>query len=299
MVTLLVIHKKSLKLFFFEKINITCKKIGLSYDNVLDELKKYYDGFCFDGKNKVYNPFSVMQCLFNNKFSNYWYDSGSSSFIANYMKINHIDDPETYDHIEVPDNFMQVHEIEDSSPESFLYQGGYLTIEKICENSIILKYPNYEIKHSINNMYLYSIYKIKTYNMLAKNIWMHLNNGSIEGVVDIYNSALSSIPYDDFPNRDEYWYRSLFVMLLRGAGVVAQAEIHTNHGRSDLLILLTKYIFILEFKCAKKSSDINNVRLLGKKQIEEKNYAEGYKFDSRKLVAKVLVVDLEKRSITL
>ena len=49
---------------------------------LLEWMKDYYDGFCFDGRTRLYNPFSVMQCLQKARFANYWYGSGSPTFIV-------------------------------------------------------------------------------------------------------------------------------------------------------------------------------------------------------------------------
>ena len=62
------------------------------------------------------------------------------------------------------------------------------------------------------------------------------------------------MPYDDFLNRNEYWYRSLFIMLLKGAGIASYAEVHIFKGRSDLLLQFSDLIVVLEFKFAQKSS---------------------------------------------
>lgn len=72
-------------------------------------------------------------------------------------------------------------------------------------------------------------------------------------IVGLFNVALAEIPYDDFPkNRNEYWYRSLFLMLLRRAGFIAYAEVHTYQGRSDVVIQFEgeDKVFVLEFKFA-------------------------------------------------
>ena len=84
-----------------------------------------------------------------------------------------------------------------------------------------------------------------------------------------YNTALASIPYQDFIKRDESLYRSLFLMLLRGAGITAHGEVPTNRGRSDVLVLFPHCVVVLEFKLALSESKIDRLRLEGQKQMEE------------------------------
>ena len=141
-------------------------------------------------------------------------------------------------------DFADEHEIEKATPESFLFQAGYLTIEKKeRKNKVVfltLDYPNEEVKQSISRLFLKDIYKIDRYIPLGDKLWeaiKSLNEGNIENIVDMFNNALSKIPKDifapskegekklDFPkNQNEYWYRSLFVMLLRGGADVTSFQ---------------------------------------------------------------------------
>ena len=284
---------------FLEYIDNNAKSLKMTTAEYIAKLKDYYDGFSFDGDIKVYNPFSIMQCLKKNIFFNYWYDSGSSNFIVHYMKKHNIDDPKNYDHLIVSDNFTSSQEIESARPESFLYQAGYLTIEKRFTDSLILTYPNYEVRHSILRMYLEHIYNIGEYRTLGADIWNAISSGNIDKVVNLYNIALSRIPYDDFPNRDEGWYRSLFLMLLQGSVIDVLAEVHSNKGRSDIIILHPNRIVIFEFKCAKTSKGVPGARKKGEEQIITQNYNKQYEHDTRPLTKAVLIINLQKREIVL
>lgn len=119
-----------LEYYFRDWIKFTANKKNFSIDVLLSKMKEYYDGFCFDGKIKVYNPFSILSFLHTKVFKNFWYSSGSPSFIVHWMKKHHIQHPDEYRHIEVDIDFADLCEIENAEPASFLYQSGYLTIEK-------------------------------------------------------------------------------------------------------------------------------------------------------------------------
>ena len=238
--------QQELETYFVDRINDAATRIKITPDNLLSRLKDYYDGFSFDGMTRLYNPFSIMQCLKKAELSNYWYTSESPTFIVKYMKEHKIQNPEDYRHREVPQDFSDIQEIESSTPESFLYQRGYLTIEKWENDVITLDYPNEEVKKSLIRMYLNEIYQVKQFITLGNEIWKALDTGDI-----LYNIALSEIQYDDFPNRDEFWYRSLLLMLLRGAGVIDSAEVHTFKGRSDVVVQFESKVVILEFKFRK------------------------------------------------
>lgn len=84
------------------------------------------------------------------------------------------------------------------------------------------------------------------------------------------------------------WYRSLFIMLLKGAGVVSYAEVHTFRGRSDLLIQFSDLIVVLEFNFSEKSSQVETMMAEGIQQINDREYAKSYASDWRKVVTAVL-----------
>ena len=115
----------------------------------------------------------------------------------------------------------------------------------------------------------------------------------------LYNAALAGIPYQDFTRRDESLYRSLFLMLLRGAGVTAGGEIPTNRGRSDVVALFRDRVVVLEFKLARSAGEAARLRGEGEKQIEEKGYAKPYDAEGRAVTARVIVVDAEKHEAVL
>jgi len=269
-------------------------KMGFSRQELLMRMKDYYDGFCFDGRTRLYNPFSVMQCLGKARFSNYWYDSGSPSFIVSYMQRHNIHDPEAYRHLKVAWEFAGSQEIERAKPESFLYQAGYLTIESAEEQELTLDYPNREVLDSISRLYLDNVYRVEGFTALGSNLWRALKEGNIEGAVKLYNTALASIPYQDFTRQNESLYRSLFLMLLRGAGVTAQGEVPTNRGRSDVLVLFPSRAVVLEFKLARSAGEIARLQTEGRKQIEEKGYSKPYDGEGRAVTTAVIVIDAEK-----
>ena len=147
-------------------------------------------------------------------------------------------------------------------------------------------------------MYLDEIYRVKRYITLGSQIWEALSDGNIDEVVKLYNMALSSVPYDDFPKRNEFWYRSLFLMLLRGAGIISYAEVHTYKGRADLVIQLKSRIIVLEFKFAKNKSEVDKKISEGQAQISGREYAKSYGADKNfETLTAILVANDEDRCV--
>ena len=146
------------------------QKMSLNREELLAKIKDYYDGFSFDGKVRVYNPFSVLNFFDEGNFYNYWYDSATPSFLAKYLKKHKIKDQKEFIHKKVSINFTSSKEIETASVESFLYQTGYLTIKEKKENMIILDYPNEEVSISMTQLILDNFYKITDYMGLGYEI---------------------------------------------------------------------------------------------------------------------------------
>ena len=281
---------------YFEK---PMKKFSLTKEELLDKIKGYYDGFSFDGIVKVYNPFSVLNFFSDSNFENYWYDSGMPSFLAKYLKAHKINDPKEYIQKNVYSNFISSHEIENASVESFLYQAGYLTIAERKGNVLVLDYPNEEVRSSMDRLFLANFYNIKDDAKFSNDIWKFLEAENIPQIVNIFNEALKGVPYEDYKNRDESWYRSLFLMLLSGAKITYFAEVHTFKGRSDVVISFKdKLIVVIEFKFASTSKDVDKKRQEGEEQIKSRDYASAYK-STKKVITAVFVANDEKRQIVM
>ena len=291
--------QSELEYCFDDWLNSASAEMGSNRNELLARLREYYDGFSFDGRTRLYNPFSILQCLKKGEFRNYWYESGSPSFIVEWMKEHQILDPEDYRHIVINSNdFISTQEIEQADAPSFLYQSGYLTIEKKEDQLLTLDYPNREVMNSLSSMYLKLVYCVEDYALLGNQIWKALRQGNISEIVRFYNTALAGIAYDDYgKNLNEFWYRSMFVMLLRGAGIISYSEPHTSKGRADVVIQFKNLTVVLEFKLSKTSAGVDEMKRVGEQQIRERGYAEGYGSDGHEVITAVLVADAEKREV--
>ena len=280
-----------LEKYFVDWFEKPMKKHSLNREELLAKIEDYYDGFSFDGMTRVYNPFSVLNFFKQGYFENYWYDSGMPSFLAKYLKAHKINDPKEYIQKNVYSNFISSHEIENASVESFLYQAGYLTIKERKGNVLVLDYPNEEVRSSMDRLFLENFYNVKDDAEFSNDIWESLEVEDISQVVSIFNEALKGVPYDDYKDRDESWYRSLFLMLLSGAKITYFAEVHTFKGRSDVVVTFKdKLVVVIEFKFAPTSKDVDKKRQEGEEQIKSRDYASAYK-STKKVITAVFVAD--------
>ena len=288
-----------LEKYFSERIDAAAAKLQISREQTLSKIKEYYDGFCFDGATKLYNPFSLLLFFDKVRFDNYWYDSASPSFLTACMKKHRIDSLEEYRHKRVSRDFLSAKEISNADPESLLFQSGYLTIEKSDENFLVLDYPNKEVLDSLSGLYLATIYSVPDYADESSTIRSALRDGDISGVVKAYDTILAPIPYGDFTRHDEALYRSIFAAALRTAGITCICEPQSSMGRPDVVAILPECTAIFEFKLARSRDDAEKLLAEGKKQINEKDYAAPYSGGGlSKVVTAVVVIDAEKHCVT-
>ncbi|MCL2116251.1 MAG: AAA family ATPase, partial [Methanobrevibacter sp.] len=126
----------------------------LSYTNeeALEKIKHWYDGYSWDGKNKVYNPFSVLKLFKNNEFTDYWFETGTPEFLIDVLK-NSKDYTEVLEPITVKQSRFKTFSYENIDPITVFFQTGYLTIaKKMIFNDIIhykLEFPNFEVESSL------------------------------------------------------------------------------------------------------------------------------------------------------
>ncbi|MDR2592930.1 MAG: ATP-binding protein [Chitinispirillales bacterium] len=294
--TLLGYTEKELIDYFQEHLEAAALDLNTSTDELVDRLRTYYNGFCFDGIHKVYCPFSVLSFFGDNSLSNYWIDSGGTKIIADYMKDRRLT-VEQFRGIQVSRDFARrPGEIETASPESFLYQTGYLTLREGISGDFSLDYPNTEVLNSMSELVYKNILQSNgEYIDLCAPLQRALFEGNGKLLVDTIDNLLASIPYDDYTaaakqglahtgldlSIQEWLYRSNILTFLRGCNVLAFGELHGSKGRSDLQIMHKGIPWVIEIKVA-RNDDCAAKAAEAMKQMNDNQYADPYK-NARKL----------------
>ncbi|GHS92643.1 ATPase AAA [Synergistales bacterium] len=143
---------------FSEHIGAAAGYMKISTEALITKIRDYYDGFSFNGESRLYNPFSTLCFLSDRKFQNYWFDSGTPSFIVRYMKDKKLT-VEEFRGYEVSRNFaFTPGEIETASSASFLYQSGYLSLRPGVLNDFSLDYPNHEVLTAMSSLLVGNIF---------------------------------------------------------------------------------------------------------------------------------------------
>ncbi|MCL2011064.1 MAG: AAA family ATPase, partial [Synergistaceae bacterium] len=241
--------EEELLAYFNGHIEEAAARLGKPKDALIAAMRAHYDGFSFDGNTMLYNPFSTLNFFKNPDFRNYWFESGTPSFIARYMKDRMLT-VEQFRGFEVSRNFASYPgEIENATAASFLYQSGYLSLRPGLIEDYSLDYPNNEVLSAMSALLTSNILGSDAAGASVTGLKTALSGNDAAVVVKEFNRLLAKIPYDDYNasvrehfemrnpyvNFGEWLYRSTLLSYLYGAGLRVEAELHGHKGRSDIV----------------------------------------------------------------
>ena len=281
--------------FFSKKIEILAEKFKVDITQIMETIKEKYNGYSWNGKDFVFNPFSILNLFSDFSFNNYWFATGTPTFLVKKIKEQKIQ-LEDFDKTTVPAPFFDKFELDDMDIFSLLFQTGYLTIKEIISLKrgscrYVLSYPNNEVREAFlyNLFEQYSYRKISSAGEILWKIEEMLEKKDIEGFIDSLKPMFASIPYNIFEANLESYYHSIIYVALSLIGFDIDCEVQTNKGRIDAVITVEKYIYIIEFKMGEAETAI--------KQIREKEYYLPYVNDSREVILLGIGFDKKKKNI--
>ena len=280
-------------------------QMKIKRQELFESIKAHYNGFSFDGRLFVYNPFSILNFLNKHEFDNYWVESGSPSFIVKYAKRHDIQ-PDKFLGKYVQKSILSTYEIEEAPPVSFLIQAGYLTFKGHSQQlGYLVDYPNKEVRDTFSELLMVSEYNNDSQeaNDIRENILTSLKQRDFQLLFRQMQRTFSNIPYtlfeprqkdtlieteDEYIQRLEGFYHSVILTMLWAAGINVKAEELTELGRSDLILEYEKDVYIIELK--KQPPEVSL------EQIKNKQY--GLKYGDRKLYLVGIEIDDEKRNVS-
>ncbi|NQY22033.1 MAG: ATP-binding protein [Campylobacteraceae bacterium] len=261
----------------------------------MKELKSWYNGYNFLGL-KVYNPYDILQFLDKNKeFDNYWFETGTPTFLMNIIKKQNYFLP-NLNNIILEKKEANSFEIEDLKLETVMFQSGYLTIKEVIKKRdrvfYLLDFPNKEVKLSFYDYILEKLTNNEKF-IISDSLYDILEDSSLDNLENTIKKLFSSIAYNNFTNNDiqnyEGFYASVLYTYFATLGLELIAEDVTNKGRIDLTIKFDNKVYIFEFK-------INSNDVLS--QIKEKKYYEKYLSADSEVYIIGICFDTKKRNLT-
>ncbi|NBV99199.1 MAG: AAA family ATPase [Proteobacteria bacterium] len=276
---LLGITQEELNSNFSEYIDLIAEKRSISRSTLLAKIKYWYNGYRFsESEIKVYNPFSTL-CFFNEeKFNNFWFESGTPTYLVELIKLNSPDIEEYEGEATIIDSSLKSYDVDSIPLLPILYDTGYLTIKDFSVRNDITRYtlcyPNFEVKNSLIESLL-KVYIDEKRPERANAITKVLEDAILENDLEKFFSLLkpffASIPYEVIPvkNLNEKYFQLIFYLLMRVTSFRVNTEDRTSSGRIDLVLENDSDIYLFEFK-------VDSSPEAALKQIKDKKYYEKY-----------------------
>ncbi len=276
--TLLGYTQSELESNFPDYIKRLAGSIGKNDAETLDELRRWFNGYRFhQNAQTVYNPVSVMKCFYEQEFKNYWFETGTPTFLVDLLRKRPIDltglvadesDFGTYD----PDKLAAL---------PLLVQTGYLTIKGADGplGALVYKlgYPNREIEISFNRCLAQGFTNLPPEEITGaqQRLVAALREGRIEDMLDTLKIFFAKVPNTITIDNEKY-YQTIFFTVFTLLGVMIEVEVSTNIGRVDAVVKTAGDIFIFEFK-------LNGTAAEAMAQIRAKRYFEPYLDSGRRI----------------
>ena len=274
-------------------VEILAKALGKTFDETVEELKNFYDGYHFSKKSEdVYNPFSLVKALRNHDISAYWFSSGTPSYLIKTLQKYHVGVMDIEKKRASVDDF-------DVSPEQMisaiplLYQSGYLTIKKYNPilQSFQLDYPNKEVRlgmvKSLAPNYLSPIQENN--NGFIFDFLEQLYDGTMDGALQKMQAYIGSIS-NRLSNKNEKDFQTIFYLIFNLLGAYIKVEEDSAIGRADVVLHMPDAIYVMELKYDKTAAE-------ALQQIDDKGYLIPYSADGKRLVKVGINFDSDKRTI--
>ena len=269
---------------FAEPIREMAESDGCSEEEIRLRLKRHYDGYHFS-KNMadIYNPFSLLNAFDSKDIRDYWFTSGTPSYLIRLMNHFHEGIDELTNKYYLPDEFIN-YKADVEYPLPMIYQSGYLTIKDYDKDSnlFLLDFPNNEVKSGFLAMVAtnYLQCRMPLESWMVKAVFA-LKRGQLEEFRKMLTYFLAGIPYsmrrkDNEPERERYFHYTFYLLLRLMSVYTVLVEKEQSEGRVDCIVETPQYVYVFEFKLDGTAAD-------ALQQIEEKGYARPYESDARQL----------------
>ena len=281
---LLGITEEELHTVFAEGITELAGMIGKDEEETKRLLKQHYDGYHFsDRMIDVYNPFSILNTFANLKMKDYWFSSGTPSYMVRLLSKSQ-EEVMKFTGRYYPEQMFVDYKADTEMPLPMFFQSGYLTIKGVDSdfNTYLLDYPNNEVKQGmitlLANNYLQPNEDAPSW---VQDIVRALRDGDLEQVRKPFTGFLAGTPYSMRPKKDQkdrelYFHYTFYLIMRLISCYTVYTEKQLSEGRADCIVETPGYVYIFEFK-------LDGTAAEALQQIEDRGYAKAYEADARAL----------------
>jgi hypothetical protein len=266
---------------------------------VLATIRRWYNGFSWDGENSVYNPFSTLLLLEQKVFTNLWFETGSPTFLIDIIKERN-DVQLLLEPSQMKQSDFNSFDYRTLNTQLLLFQSGYLTVNKVEPEEVgdelifTLGVPNYEVRQSLMD-YLtgsFAVYPVGNTGSMRSRMIKQLLDGDAPAFETSLKALFANIPYQLHIKREAY-YHSLLLLWLNMLGFHVDTEVSTSKGRIDAVWTWKERAVIAEVKYGSRGA-LKMLLDTAMAQITEKGYCERYAATHQR-VAQLAVVFSGKR----
>jgi hypothetical protein len=247
-------------------------------ERLLAKIQQWYNGYSWDGKLRVYNPYSILLFLSSRQFQEYWFSTGTPTFLVDLIKEQQVFN---FNQLKVNAQLIKSYDIENLDVRTLFFQTGYLTIKEADPeyNLYVLDYPNREVEEAMSN---YIIGALKNQSPLDSlppvlDIKAAFLENDLEKAVRVINAMLKDVPAQLIKKKTEHFYHALVHLHFRALGLYMDSEVYTSDGRMDAVVKTSSHIYIVEFK-------LNKSAKTALEQIKNKDYPTKYLSDGRQVI---------------
>jgi hypothetical protein len=265
--------------------------------DIESKILEWYDGYSWDGKTHLLNPFSLVNFFQFKEFNDYWYESGTPKSLFDLIR-KRSNGYLGLSNFEISGSVLKKFDIDDIIIESFMFQSGYLTIEEVMTKPPPTRYrikiPNKEVSLalSLNLLAVFTGNNDKVIGDLHGSFMKSIGGGDVDAILVHMKSLFASIPGVLFIDCEAY-YHSILYVLLQLIGIDIRVEVNMSDGRADAVIHTNDCIYVMEFKYSDGSKieeadkkDKLRLSLLDKgiAQIHDRGYDTMYHGRGKKVV---------------
>ena len=276
------ITKEELLSQMSEDIDELADNLDLSRDETIQELKEHYDGyhFCWPSPD-VFNPYSLLNCFAKQEMDDFWFGSGTPTYLINMMRKYDFSPADLGEVIEAGKKDFDAPTETMTNIMPLLYQSGYLTIKGYDKPTKLyqLAVPNQEISVGLYGSllpYYLTDKTVKANTAIAKmSVWV--KRGDMDAAFALLNDFLETVPYCDNTNYEGHWQQTLYIMFALLTNYSITVEQHTAKGRTDMVLETKDAIYVMEMKFNKSAKEALD-------QIKARRYAEAFKMRGKEIV---------------
>lgn len=264
-----------------EGIEMLAKKEGLSFEQTVSQLKAMYDGYHFTQEcPDLFNPYSLNTAFQDQKIGYYWFETGTPTFIVDYLKQTSEDVRQLLAPI-ADGQTLSVGAGADASMLGMMFQTGYLTIKHYDSEVGMyrLGVPNKEVENALFRFLLplYSGKEASINQTLLYQMRLALLSGEADTFVEYLQGLMAGVAYDLSEKKKEIYFENNLYIILKLLGLFVNTEFKTSVGRCDVVIYVPKYVYVVELKLGRSAQE-------AMAQINSREYALSFTTDNRRVV---------------